>query len=115
MRLAGVVDAEVDLREGEAERGRRGGDGAGGVQNQLPLAVREEDADGDVGAEQGDGEDAAEGFEYPGRIDEVDHLGWGGAALRIVAGCLAGVLFGAGVGGHGSFATSPASHAVSVW
>ena len=74
----------------------------------MPLGVRVEDADGDVGAEHGEEDDSAESLENPGGIDEVDHLGWSGAALGVVAGCLAGRLWGdVGLGGlrilrHGS-------------
>ena len=89
----------------------------------MPLAAREENADGGVGAEEGGGEDNAEGFENPAGIDEFDHLGGSGGALggepgeRVVAGLQAGLLTGGwlgagglGVVGHGSFALSSASH-----
>jgi hypothetical protein len=48
--LAGVVDVEVDLFEGQAGGRWRGGDLAGGVVNQLPLALVEEQAEGGVSA-----------------------------------------------------------------
>jgi len=108
---AGIVDAEVDLGEREVERAGCGGDGARGVEDELPLAPREEDADGGVGAEEGDDEDGGEGFEYPSGFYERDHLGRFRATLRIVTRCEAGGLEGlvganAGILGHGSDATS---------
>jgi len=75
------------------------------VQDELPLAAREENAEGGEGAEEGDGEDSAECFENPAGFDEVYHLGWAGATLGIEP----GLLFG--IGWHGSLATCPASHA----
>jgi len=86
------------------------------VQDELPLAAREEDAEGEIGAEKSCDEDGGEGFEYPADLDEGDHLGGGVAALGVVAGLEAGGLgrgFGAGflrVFGHGSFALRSASH-----
>jgi hypothetical protein len=87
-----------------------------GVQDELPLAVREEHAEGEIGAKKGYGEDGGEGFEDPADFDERDHLGRGGAALGVVAGLDAGGL-GRGVGagvlgivGHGSFALCSGSH-----
>ena len=58
----------------------------GGVQDELPLAVREEGAEGEIGAEEGDCEDGGEGFENPAGLDEGDHLRRGVAALGVVAG-----------------------------
>jgi hypothetical protein len=91
----------------------------GRVEDELPLAAREEDADGEVGAEEGYGEDGGEGFENPAELDELDHLGGCGAGLgselaeRVVAGLQTGGGLGAGglgVVGHGSFALCSASH-----
>lgn len=104
----------MDFGEGEAEGGGGDGDGVGGVEDELPLAAREEDADGGVGAEEGGEEDNAEGFEDPAGFDEGDHLGGRGAggvgSLGVVAWDEAGGLGGglraglAGILGHGSSA-----------
>ena len=73
----------------------------------MPLGVGVEDAEGGVGAEDRDEDAEAEGFDDPGGIDQVDHLGWGCAALRVIAGGLAVFWWG----GHGSLVACPASHA----
>ena len=81
-----VVYTEVDFGVGEIERGGSGGDGAGGMKDELPLGVRVENADGGVGAEEGEEDDGAEGFEDPGYFDEGDQVGESVAALGIVTG-----------------------------
>ena len=95
---AGVVDGEVDFGEGKVDGGRSGGDGSGGVEDELPLGVGEEDAEGGVGEEEGDEDYGGEGFEDPGDFDEGDHLGGGVASLRVVAGSETGGGAGGGLG-----------------
>ena len=83
--------------------------------------MREEDAHGDVGAEERGEEDGGEGFEDPADFYERDHLGRCAAALGVVAGGEAGRGLGRGfwrgLGGvrlgvvwHDSLALSSASH-----
>ena len=67
------------------------------MKDELPLGVGVEDAEGDISAEEREGEDAAEGFEDPCGIDELDHLR-GRGALRVETGGVAGL----GVRWHGS-------------
>ena len=95
----------MDFGEREVERGGGGGDRARGVQDELPLAVREQDAHGDVGAEECDEDDDGEGLEDPGDFYERDHVWRLVAALGIVAGGETGGFWvgaGDGILRHGS-------------
>jgi hypothetical protein len=68
LRGAGGVVGEVELGELEAERGGRSGDGAGGMKDELPLALIPKEAERSPGQEERDGEDEGEGFEDPARV-----------------------------------------------
>jgi nitrite reductase (NADH) small subunit len=112
-RLTCGVDTKVHRREAEVEGGGCRRCVANGMQDKLPLASREENADGEIGAQNRESEDAAEGLEDPDRVDEVNHLRRGGAALRIVTGLLANRRFSARLfrcGRHDSMTASKASH-----
>ena len=67
--LAGGVDAEVDFSEGEVEAGGGGGDVAGRLEDELPLAAVEEGTDGYPGAECGDGAGSCAGADCRGCCD----------------------------------------------
>ncbi len=61
----GFVEAEVDEFVGvSGDVGGRGA-GAGGVEDQLPLASVEEEVQGEPGAEERDEDGEADGFEEP--------------------------------------------------
>ena len=77
--LSGIVDVEMDFFEGHAGVGRGGGDGAGGMEEQLPLALVEEEAEGGVSAEGGGEEGEGEGGEEPAGADVG---GWVGAVVE---------------------------------
>lgn len=70
LRGGGGIGGEVD--EAAAERSGSGGLAAG-VEDELPLAQVEEDAEGDVAAEEGHAEDDGDGFDEPAGVD-ID--GW---------------------------------------
>ena len=80
---AGVGDVEVDFFVRQAGAGRSRGDGARGMEEELPLALVEEQAEGGVSAEGGSGEGEGEGSEEPAGADirrgfgaVVDFSGW---------------------------------------
>ena len=91
--LAGLGGVEADGVEGEVEGGGGAGDGAGGVEDELPLALIEEQAGGEPRAEERDEQGEGEGFEQPEGMDDLDGGGggaredgafggfWGGAVL----------------------------------
>ncbi len=74
----------------------------------MALLVAAVDDQAEAGAHEADNQRNPEGLQQPGRVDEVDHLRWIGAALRVEAGLLAA---GFGWFGHDAWAASPASHA----
>ena len=74
----------------------------------MCLLVMTEEEDGADGADYADEQHAAEGFEEPGWIDELDHLRRGVSAVRIETRLLADWLR---LLRHGSFVATPASHA----
>ena len=72
--LAGLGGVEADGVEGEVECGGRLGDGAGWVKDELPVALIEEQAEGEPGAEERGEQAEAEGFGEPERVDHLDRL-----------------------------------------
>jgi len=70
LRLAGGSVGEVDFGEVEAEGRGRGSDAARRMKDELPLPLRVEEAEGNVGEDDSEREDEAEGLEQPARIDE---------------------------------------------
>ncbi len=90
---AGFGGVEVDLFGGETGQGVEGLGGALRVQDELPLALVEEEAQGDVAADEGSEDGEANGFEEPERADDLG---------EIFCGCLLGWrAFGLGLGGWG--------------
>jgi hypothetical protein len=63
----GVV-CEMEIGEGEADGCGCGGDVAGGMKDELPLALVVEEAERSPGAEESDEEDETESFEDPARV-----------------------------------------------
>lgn len=83
LRKAGGVVGEVKLGELDADGCGCGGDGARGVEHELPLALIPEEAECAPSAEECHGEDDGECFEDPAWIDQVWRRGLrSGAALR---------------------------------
>lgn len=67
---ASIVNVEVDYLKGNAGAGRSCGDGAGGMKEELPLALVEEEAEGAVSAESGEKQGEGECAEEPARADD---------------------------------------------
>jgi hypothetical protein len=59
----------VDFGAGKQDFVGSGGNGAGGVKDELPLALVVEEAERTPGQQECDGEDEGEGFEEPARVD----------------------------------------------
>ena len=96
LRLAGpgVVEADFVVSEADGRRGR--GDGTRGLEDDLPLALIEEQTEGEVGGDGGQGDDDEHGAEQPTSADQGLLLGErvfpagrrsaGGLALRLAGG-----------------------------
>lgn len=69
LRLARDVVVKVEVVVFESERCGCGGNGAGRMKDELPLALVVEQPERPPGEEECDGEDECEGFEEPARVD----------------------------------------------
>ncbi len=67
--LAGGGDVEVNLLERQAGGSGGGGDGVAGMEEELPLALVEEKAEGGVSADGGEDEGEGEGGDEPAGAD----------------------------------------------
>ena len=70
--LASLGGSEADGVEGKAEGGGGLGDSGGGVEDELPVALVEEKAEGEPCAEECGEEAEGEGFGEPERVDDLD-------------------------------------------
>ena len=80
LRGGGFVGAEADEFVGDAGDRCWAGGGAGWVQDELPLALVEEQAEGEVAAEERREDGEGDGFDEP---DGADDIRWSG--LRLAA------------------------------
>jgi hypothetical protein len=76
--------------EGEVEDGGGLGYGAGGVEEELPVALVEEEAEGEPRAEESGKEREGEGFGEPEGVDDFD----GGVGALFLGWLAGGVGFG---------------------
>ncbi len=86
LRLPGDIRAEAHGSESKLKRSWGLGDDAGGMEDELRLAVVEEKAHGDVGAEQAEGDHGAKSFQQPDGIHNFEWSGRGGWSGLPVAG-----------------------------
>lgn len=100
---SGEVGGEADGFDEGAGDERRERVADGGVERELPLALKEEEAEGAVAAEEGDEDEEGYGFGEPGGIDVGEGGGrrWGGRAPGGRPGMRRGRGAGAGFGWHG--------------
>lgn len=100
LREAASVGTEVEEHDGCARECRRMACGSGGVEDELPLALVEEEAESGIAADQGGNDGDTDGFEEPDGIDDLRRTG-GRSRGILPEGCVghAGGTFG-GRRGH---------------
>jgi hypothetical protein len=74
LRKAGLGGVEVDLIGGELGQDVEGLGVPVGMEHELPLALVEEEAEGDVTADQGSEDGETDGFEEPEGVDDLDEI-----------------------------------------